>query len=175
MAVLIDTKLDLLKVSLKHKALITLKPLAQWCKSLFDNHMDLSMLNLLFMYIASTKHSTILSKPLGKQLSLANGEPLFDPTLYRSTIGALQYVTLTHLDISFVVNKACQFMYFPTIAHWCVVKRILRYLKRTSSYGLLLQHHVLMTIKAPMAITYFSNPIWPHGLPLNIVLSLEVV
>lgn len=37
------------------------------------------------------------------------------------------------------------------------------------------RHHVLMTIKAPVAITYFSNPIWPHGLPLNIVLSPEVV
>ena len=36
-------------------------------------------------------------------------------------------------------------------------------------------HHVLMTIKAPVAITYFSNPIWLHGLPLNIVLSPEVV
>ena len=38
---------------------------------------------------------------------------LVDPTLYRSTIGALQYLTITRPDISFAVNRACQSMHNP--------------------------------------------------------------
>lgn len=42
--------------------------------------------------------------------SMVYGDPLPDPTLCRSMIAALQYVTLTGPDLSFVVNKARQFM-----------------------------------------------------------------
>ncbi|RVW94019.1 Retrovirus-related Pol polyprotein from transposon RE2 [Vitis vinifera] len=73
---------------------------------------------------------------LGKTLSQHDGPPFLDIKLYRSTVSALQYVTLTQPNIAFVVNKACQFMANPTETHWLVVKRILRYLKDTSSYGL---------------------------------------
>ncbi|KAL6328040.1 hypothetical protein AAG906_033308 [Vitis piasezkii] len=48
---------------------------------------------------------------LGQTLSHLDNEPLSDATLYRSTIGALQYLTLTRPDTSFVVNKACQALY----------------------------------------------------------------
>jgi len=50
-------------------------------------------------------------------------------------VGALQYLTFTRLDICFAVNKVCQFMHVPTNSHWAAVKRILRYLKGTTSYG----------------------------------------
>lgn len=36
---------------------------------------------------------------------------LSDPTMYKSVVGALQYVTFTWPDILFCVNKACQFMH----------------------------------------------------------------
>ena len=36
------------------------------------------------------------------------------PTLYRSTVGALQYLTITRPDISFAVNRACQSMHNPS-------------------------------------------------------------
>ncbi|KAK1420567.1 hypothetical protein QVD17_22267 [Tagetes erecta] len=66
--------------------------------------------------------------------------PLFpDPVKYRQIVGALQYVTLSRPDITFAVNKVCQFMHSPTDNHWSAVKRILRYLRGTSDYGLLLQ------------------------------------
>ncbi|XP_043699888.1 uncharacterized mitochondrial protein AtMg00810-like [Telopea speciosissima] len=45
------------------------------------------------------------------------GAPMPNPTEYRSIVGALQYVTLMHTDVSFAVNKACQFMHAPTIDH----------------------------------------------------------
>jgi len=61
-----------------------------------------------------------------------------DPSLYRSTVGSLQYLSLTRPDLSFVVNRVCQFMHRPLKPHWQAVKRILRYLQYTLSHGLLL-------------------------------------
>lgn len=72
------------------------------------------------------------------QLSLHDGDPFDDPTLYRSIIRSLQYLTLTRPDITYAVNQVCQFMHCPTIVHWLAVKKILRFLKGTINHGLLL-------------------------------------
>jgi histone deacetylase 1/2 len=68
-----------------------------------------------------------------KKLSSHEGDALGpdDSTRYISVVGALQYLTLTRPDISFSVNKVCQYLYSPTTTHWTTVKRILRYLKST--------------------------------------------
>ena len=73
-----------------------------------------------------------------EKLSKEEGEPLSaeESTNYRSVVGALQYLTLTRPDISFPINKVCQFLHTPTLAHWTAVKRILRYLRGTMSTGL---------------------------------------
>ncbi|KAG8498916.1 hypothetical protein CXB51_005284 [Gossypium anomalum] len=55
---------------------------------------------------------------------------------YRSIMGALQYVVITRLDITFAVNKVCQFMHRPLDQHFKAVKHILRYLQSTMDYGL---------------------------------------
>ncbi|GAB2272659.1 hypothetical protein Dimus_038986 [Dionaea muscipula] len=60
-------------------------------------------------------------------LQLHDGSSLADATLYRQTIGSLQYLSLTRPDISFAVNKLSQFMHCPSAAHWTAVKRVLRY------------------------------------------------
>jgi hypothetical protein len=75
----------------------------------------------------------------GQQLSKFSGSKLSDPHIYRSTIGALQYATVTRPDLTFAVNKASQFMSEPTDEHWQMVKRILRYIKGTLSHGLTFQ------------------------------------
>ena len=58
-----------------------------------------------------------------------------DGTKYRSIVGALQYLTLTRPDLSYSVNKVCQFLHAPTTNHWTAVKRILRYIKHTIDWG----------------------------------------
>lgn len=74
----------------------------------------------------------VAGSKLTKQDSLSNS----DPSFYRSIFGALQYATNTRPDISFLVNKMCQFMALPKEAHWQAAKRFLRYLKGTISLGL---------------------------------------
>ena len=59
-----------------------------------------------------------------------------DPTVYRSTVGALQYLTITRPELAFSVNKVCQFMHAPQEHHWKAVKRILRYVAGTTAHGL---------------------------------------
>nr|GFA41255.1 hypothetical protein [Tanacetum cinerariifolium] len=49
--------------------------------------------------------------------------PLFDdPVKYRQLVGALQYVTLSHPDITYAMNKVFQFMHSPTINH-CLLSK----------------------------------------------------
>jgi len=72
-------------------------------------------------------------------LQLHDGTPSTDAIEYRKIIGALQYLNLTRLDISFAINKLAQFMHKPTTQHLQHLKRILRYLKSTINHGILLQ------------------------------------
>ena len=63
-----------------------------------------------------------------QKLSVSSGVPLEDPTHYRSLAGALQYLTFTRPDISYVVQQICLHMHAPKIEHMNSLKRILRYL-----------------------------------------------
>ncbi|CAL2245419.1 unnamed protein product [Prunus armeniaca] len=70
------------------------------------------------------------------QVLRTEGQPLTDPTLYRSLVGALQYLTFTRPDLSYSINTVCQYMTTPTEAHFDLVKRILRYIQGTIQYGI---------------------------------------
>jgi histone deacetylase 1/2 len=91
-----------------------------------------------------------------EKLSLVDGEILSsdDSTRYRSIVGALQYITLTRPDISYSVNKVCQFLHTPTTVHWTTVKRILRYLQGTISLGLRIRKSTSILLSA------FSDADW---------------
>ncbi|KAJ0745776.1 putative RNA-directed DNA polymerase [Helianthus annuus] len=92
---------------------------------------------------AGLSESKPVSSPIPStaHLSLGDSSPFDNPVRYRQIVGALQYVTLSRPDISYAVNKVCQFMHSPTTNHWSAVKRILRYLQGTSGYGLLIQRN----------------------------------
>ncbi|GJX30302.1 ribonuclease H-like domain-containing protein [Tanacetum coccineum] len=70
-------------------------------------------------------------KKLGPEGSLVT-----DPTLYRSLAGALQYLTFTRPDLSYAVQQLCLYMYDPQEPHLNAMKRVLRYLQRTTDLGL---------------------------------------
>jgi len=99
-----------------------------------------------------------VSTPLStsEKLSIEEGEKLVqeDSTRFRSIVGALQYLTLTRPDLSFPVNKVCQFLHAPTTCHWTAVKRILRYLQYTAGTGLKIERCKSMMVSA------FSDADW---------------
>ncbi|XP_021753820.1 uncharacterized protein LOC110719224 [Chenopodium quinoa] len=70
------------------------------------------------------------------KLSATSGPPVEDPTLYRSLVGALQYLTFTRPDISYAVQQICLFMHDPRQEHMQALRRIIRYLKGTLKLGL---------------------------------------
>jgi len=70
------------------------------------------------------------------KLTKLGSDYFFDPTLYKSIVGTLQYSTITRPEQSYAVNKVCQFMSRPLKAHWTSAKRIFRYLKGTLNHGL---------------------------------------
>ncbi|XP_045809810.1 uncharacterized mitochondrial protein AtMg00810-like [Trifolium pratense] len=59
-----------------------------------------------------------------------------DATNYKQMVGCLMYLLATRPDLAFSVCLVARFMERPTEIHVAAVKRILRYLKGTISYGL---------------------------------------
>ncbi|GKB26617.1 ribonuclease H-like domain-containing protein [Tanacetum coccineum] len=65
-----------------------------------------------------------------------DSDPVYDPTLYRSLAGSLQYLTFTRPDISYAVPQICIYMHDPREPHFSALKRILRYVRGTLDHGL---------------------------------------
>eukprot|EP00253_Pinus_taeda_P003954 PITA_03954 len=71
---------------------------------------------------------------MGLKLSKGDSSKDFDPSLYKSIVGSLMYLTATRPDIMFVVSLISRFMERPKEAHWQATKRILRYFKGAISW-----------------------------------------
>ena len=83
----------------------------------------------------SKKHaSTLISSP-AKLSSDPAGEEV-DPTLYRSIIGSLLYLTTSRLDIAFSVEVCANFQAAPKKSHMIGAKRIIHYVNGISDYGI---------------------------------------
>lgn len=59
-----------------------------------------------------------------------------DPTLYRSLVGGLLYLTATRPDLMFSASYLSRYLKEPTSKHLKEAKRVLRYIKGTSDMGL---------------------------------------
>ena len=59
----------------------------------------------------------------GTKLSKQDVAPSVDPTLYKSLVGSLLYLTATRPDIMFATSCVSTFMHSPNITHWKVAKR----------------------------------------------------
>ncbi|CAL1397608.1 unnamed protein product [Linum trigynum] len=70
-----------------------------------------------------------------KLTKAGDGVPV-NPTEYKQLIGSLLYVTVTRPDIMYVVCLLSRFMESPMRQHLLAAKRVLRYLKGTSKFGL---------------------------------------
>ena len=99
------------------------------------------------------------------------GSDLFsDPTLYRSVVGALQYLTITRPEISLAVNKVYQFIHLDT--HWMAVKRILRHLKGIVLHG---QHLKPAVLGLPYSIRALCDADWAFDVDDRIYLLCSCI
>ncbi|KAH9781043.1 retrovirus-related pol polyprotein from transposon RE2 [Citrus sinensis] len=112
-------------------------------------------------YIGDIKKAHMLdSKGCNTPMSVVDklykdkGKLFENPSLYRSVIGSLQYVTLKRSDIAFIVNKLSQFLVAPIVLHWQACKRVLRYLQCTATYGIQFYN------SKSLSLTTFSDVDW---------------
>ncbi|XP_031279318.1 uncharacterized protein LOC116137762 [Pistacia vera] len=94
---------------------------------------------------------------VGNKLFISDSELFSDPSLYKSTIGALQYLTLTRSDMSFTVNKLSQYLQAPFELQWQACKRVLRYIKGTQFHGLQFRPTAYISIECYADADWESN------------------
>uniref|UniRef100_A0A3Q7HCI7 GAG-pre-integrase domain-containing protein n=1 Tax=Solanum lycopersicum TaxID=4081 RepID=A0A3Q7HCI7_SOLLC len=62
---------------------------------------------------------------------------LVDPTQYQRLVGKLLYLTMTRVDIAYVVKVLSQFMHSPKQSHMNAALRVVKYIKNAPGLGLL--------------------------------------
>ncbi|GAU30667.1 hypothetical protein TSUD_31390 [Trifolium subterraneum] len=73
--------------------------------------------------------------PSCKLIKNENGKAK-DATLHKQMVGCLMYLLATRPDLAYSVCLVARFMERPTEIHFAAVKRIMRYLKGTLSFGI---------------------------------------
>lgn len=91
---------------------------------------------------------------------------LMEQIPYKNACGSLQHLQiLTHLDISKAVSQVCQYFQAYGNEHWTAVKRVLRYLKGTASYGLIYKaERVPGRSVTKLQLTAYSDSDWAGDL-----------
>jgi hypothetical protein len=108
-----------------------------------------------------------------------NGD-VVDQREYRSMIGSLLYLTVTQLDIQFIVCMCARFQSSPRSSHRIAIQQIFKYLKHTPEFGILLLLRLILlafpmlilwvvgsTERAPLVHVIFSDLLLFAGLLKN--------
>ncbi|XP_019090126.1 PREDICTED: uncharacterized protein LOC109128370 [Camelina sativa] len=136
---LLSTLLDELNKQFKMKYLGRLHYLLGIQIQYHENGMFLSQQKYAEDLIAAASMSTCapVATPLPQQLNkVSKQHVLFEnPKYFRSLAGRLQYLTLTRPHLQFSVNYVCQKMHEPSVSEFNLLKRILRYIKVTTTMG----------------------------------------
>ncbi|GJZ52102.1 ribonuclease H-like domain-containing protein [Tanacetum coccineum] len=104
---------------------------------------------------AHMQHCNPCKTPVDNESKLGPyGDPVSNSTLYRSLACALQYLTFTRPDISYVVQQVYLYMHDPREPHLAALKRIIRYVPGTLDHGL--QLHVSTTTQ----LTAYTDAYW---------------
>ncbi|KAI3503168.1 hypothetical protein L1887_31605 [Cichorium endivia] len=93
--------------------------------------------NLKRRYMALNKH-----QGLGTILSKDEAGEEVDHTLFKQLVRSLLYLTTTTPDLMYGVSLISRFMARPKLSHWMAAKRLLRYLKGTTKFGVLYKRGV---------------------------------
>ncbi|KAG7543853.1 Reverse transcriptase RNA-dependent DNA polymerase [Arabidopsis thaliana x Arabidopsis arenosa] len=92
--------------------------------------------------------SSIPMEP-SQKLTQHNDEPeIENPETYRRLVGKLMYLTITRPDITFAVNKLCQFSSSPKRSHLNAAYKVVHYLKGTAGLGLFYSSKSDLCLKA---------------------------
>ena len=91
---------------------------------------------------------------VNKKYQSEEGDLLPDPTVFQQLVGSLNYLTITHPDISFTDQQVSQFMHTPRHLHLVVVHRIIKYLRGTPSRGL------FFPTGSPLRLVAYSDANW---------------
>ena len=95
-------------------------------------------------YIETILHSfkmnecNLMRTPMEARFKLGTeiGKDEVNPSRFRSLIGSLRYLLNTRPDLTYSVNYLSRYMSNPSSEHMNAAKRVLRYIKGTSSFGL---------------------------------------
>ncbi|KAD3641347.1 hypothetical protein E3N88_30571 [Mikania micrantha] len=106
------------------------------------------------------------------KLSAAAGDPVPDPTFYRSLAGALQYLTFTRPDITYAIQQICMHMHDPRSTHFNALNRIIRYIQGTSHYGLHMTNSSAFSLLAYIDADWAGCPDTRRSTSANVVAEI---
>lgn len=86
--------------------------------------------------------------PLNLKLSATEGQVIEDPSVYRSIIGKLNFLTNTRPDLSYTVKTLSQFMQKPRSSHWEALMHVLNYVHTTCGQGIILKGDDKLVLQA---------------------------
>ena len=98
------------------------------------------------------------------KLALATGKRLSNPKQYHRLVGHLAYLTITRLELCYVVHILSQVMQQPREEHMEAAKRVLRYLKGNPGQGILLRSDSNLQLYAFCASDWGACPITRRSL-----------